>query len=81
MKYFVLGLLLLSAGGAIARTAGYPLTLDFWLQNTVIRKATIYQCQRRGPGDQLVFIYCGIASKAELITLQRQTAQQQQWHR
>jgi len=60
---------------AHARTAGYPLTLDFWMQNQVVREATLYQCRRRGPGDELVYIYCGVASRAALLTAQRTTVQ------
>jgi hypothetical protein len=41
----------------------------YWDANPAIRAGILAQCRRRGPGDELVFMYCKAASASALRSL------------
>jgi hypothetical protein len=43
----------------------------YWSANPIAREATLAQCRRRGPGDEMAYPYCGVASQSRLSDLGR----------
>jgi len=41
----------------------------YWSSNPIAREGILAQCRRRGPGDELAYPYCRVASESKLNDL------------